>query len=155
MAKVNRIVREQEIERVEEEEVVETTTASSSMEDIYTTLTEQMISLETRLSASDLAVLEISGEVSTIRSLLQRLEIRLDEERELRLKANSDTIANMDQESLALRVFDICIDKYLEYEANNFERLAQDPAIARSGMKWLVKAHRNLVNGIEHALRMG
>lgn len=157
MAKIQKVNFDRNREDVEEEQQEEVVSAAPSRREdpVHEAIVSKISSLETRLSASDLALLELSSELSEIRRLVERMAIRLDEERELRIRAHSDTIANMDQESLALRVFDICVDKYLEYESNNFERLADDPSIARLGMKWLVKAHRNLVNGIEHALRMG
>ena len=154
MAKIQKIdsrLRDDDGEEVVEEPVQ----PQSQSNPVNDAIAQRIMGLETRLEATDLALMEAVTEIANLSSLVQRLMVRLDEERELRIRANTDTIANMDQESLALRVFDVCMTKYLEYEANNFERLASDPSITKMGMKWLVKCHQNLVHGIEHALRMG
>lgn len=157
MAKIQKIsnIREDEEDEIQEEHVHEAPVSQTQPDDALMALAQSIQSLNTRLDASDMALMEVSSEIQRLTSIVDRILVRLDEEKEVRLRAQADVIANMDQESLSLRVLDICINKYLDYEANNFERLANDPVIARSGMQWLVRAHRNMVSGIEHALRMG
>lgn len=152
MAKINRVnaPRSEEVEE-QEEEIVDT---GVKIDDHLMALAQRIQSAETRIEAGDLAMLELSSQIDELSKKIDRLMIRLDEEKDLRVNAHSNVIADMDHQSLSLRILDICFNKYLESEANAFERLADDPSIAKFGMRHLIKAHRNLVNGLEHALRM-
>lgn len=152
MAKTNRVVPERQV--VEEVEDQPESVVDSGVSAEVLALNAKVNGYETRIDALDIAMLELAGSLRELQSLLDRVIMRLDQEKDLRVNAHSHVIANMDQMELSLRVLDICMNKYLDSEANAFDRLAEDPSIARSGMKSLIKVHKNLVAGIEHALRV-
>jgi hypothetical protein len=82
------------------------------------------------------------------------LNTRMETEREARLKASTDMLCNMDQAELSEKLLDLCLNKYLDYEQNRFDKLAEDPAMTRDGARMIVQMHKHLTAGLEQALRM-
>lgn len=109
--------------------------------------------LATKVELSDMALLEVSQYVEKLEREIASLNTRLDEERTARVSASMNTIANMNQDELSLLVFTLTFQKYLDYENNDLERIGSDKSIAASGMMALVKAHKNLVDGLCRAIR--
>lgn len=106
-----------------------------------------------RVEMFDMALLEISRAVEEIQQQVGAVDARLNDEKEARISASMNTIANMDQDQLSELLFTILVNKYLDFEQNDFNRLSTSYNTVKTGMVALIKTHKFMVDGITEAIR--